>query len=73
LNREKQVLINNFVSIVHNLLEEQKSSHEANVVYSIDNEVDWDKIANAIKINMYRILQEGLQNINKYAEAQNIL
>lgn len=73
LNREKQVLINNFVSIVHNLLEEQNTSHEANVTYSIDNDVVWDKIANAIKINMYRILQEGLQNINKYANAQNII
>jgi signal transduction histidine kinase len=73
LNREKQVLINNFVSIVHNLLEEQKNSHEANVSYTIDNDVAWDKVGNAIKINMYRILQEGLQNINKYANAKNIV
>jgi signal transduction histidine kinase/Tfp pilus assembly protein PilF len=72
LNREKMVLINNFVSIVHNLLEEQKSLHEADVEYQIDTKIDWDKIGNAIKINMYRILQEGLQNINKYASAGNI-
>lgn len=72
LNREKMVLINNFVSIVHNLLEEQKSSHEANVNYYIETKIDWDKIGNAIKINLYRILQEGLQNINKYANAKNI-
>lgn len=72
LNREKLVLINNFVSIVHNLLEEQKSSHEAEVVYHIDTSINWDKIGNSIKINMYRILQEGLQNINKYAKAKNI-
>lgn len=72
LNREKMVLINNFVSIVHNLLEEQKSLYEARVDYTIDTKIDWDKIANAIKINMYRILQEGLQNINKYASAGRI-
>ncbi len=72
LNREKLVLINNFVSIVHNLLEEQKSLHEAEVIYHIDTIINWDKIGNAIKINMYRILQEGLQNINKYAGAKNI-
>ncbi len=72
LNREKLVLINNFVSIVHNLLEEQKSSHEVEVKYHIDTSINWDKIGNAIKINMYRILQEGLQNINKYAGAKNI-
>lgn len=72
LNREKLVLINNFVSIVHNLLEEQKTSHEAEVTYHIDTSINWDKIANNIKINMYRILQEGLQNINKYAKAKII-
>ncbi|WP_295333659.1 sensor histidine kinase [Flavobacterium sp.] len=72
LNREKQVLINNFVSIVHNLLEEQKNAFPAEVNYTIDNNVNWDKIGNAIKINLYRILQEGLQNINKYANAKNI-
>lgn len=73
LNREKQVLINNFVSIVHNLLEEQKVSFDVNVNYTIDENVNWDKVGNSIKINLYRILQEGLQNINKYANAQNIL
>ena len=72
LNREKLVLINNFVSIVHNLLEEQKSFHDSEVIYHIDPSINWDKIENAIKINMYRILQEGLQNINKYATAKNI-
>jgi signal transduction histidine kinase len=72
LNREKMVLINNFVSIVHNLLEEQKTSHDVDVKYHIDTKIDWDKIGNAIKINMYRILQEGLQNINKYANAKHI-
>jgi len=72
LNREKMVLINNFVSIVHNLLEEQKTLHDVNVEYYIETRIDWDKIGNAIKINLYRILQEGLQNINKYANAKNI-
>ncbi|MGG7036654.1 MAG: ATP-binding protein, partial [Flavobacterium sp.] len=72
LNREKQVLINNFVSIVHNLLEEQQSFHEAKLNFSIDNRIDWDKVGNTVKINLYRILQECLQNINKYANAKNI-
>ncbi len=72
LNREKTVLINNFVSIVNNLLEEQKASFEPKVVSAIDESIQWDKIHNTIKINLYRILQEGLQNINKYAKAQNI-
>ena len=72
LNREKQVLINNFVSIVNNLIEEQKEKHEAKVSFFLDTSIHWDKIASAVKINLYRILQESLQNINKYAIANNI-
>lgn len=35
----------------------------------IDEEIPWDDINNYIKINVYRILQESLQNIIKHAEA----
>lgn len=73
LNREKKELINNFVAIVHNLIEEQKSSFEPNVKFKMDEEINWDKKNNATKINLYRILQESLQNINKYAKAKNII
>jgi len=72
LNREKYVLINNFVAIVHNLLEEQKSSFAPEIKFSIDESIKWDTVPNAVKINLYRILQESLQNINKYANASNI-
>jgi len=72
LNREKYVLINNFVAIVTNLLEEQKNSFKAELNSSIDETIQWDKVSNAVKINLYRILQESLQNINKYANAELI-
>jgi signal transduction histidine kinase len=72
LNREKYVLINNFVAIVSNLLEEQSNSFEADLVSSLDESIQWDKVSNAVKINLYRILQESLQNINKYANAKHI-
>lgn len=72
LNREKYVLINNFVAIVSNLLEEQANSFEAELTSSLDESIQWDKVSNAVKINLYRILQESLQNINKYASAKHI-
>jgi signal transduction histidine kinase len=72
LNREKSVLINNFVSIVNNLLEEQRVSFDAKVITNIDLSVNWDIVNNTVKINLYRIIQEGLQNINKYAKANTI-
>ncbi|MDY0090739.1 MAG: tetratricopeptide repeat protein, partial [Flavobacteriaceae bacterium] len=72
LNRENLNIINNFVAILTNLLEEQKEVSQADLKYRIDSRIKWDKIDNNTKINVFRIIQEALQNINKYAEAKNI-
>ncbi len=72
LNREKYVLINNFVAILTNLLEEQKANFRPDVAVHIDEKIKWDEITNTLKINLYRIIQESLQNINKYAQATTI-
>jgi signal transduction histidine kinase len=72
LNREKYVLINNFIAILNNLLEEQRTSFEPEVVVSIDDNIKWELLENTAKINLYRIIQESLQNINKYANATTI-
>ena len=72
LNREKSELINNFVAIVDKLLEDQKKTYEPKLTAIIDRTIKWELISNAIKINLYRIIQESLQNSNKYAEANNI-
>jgi signal transduction histidine kinase len=72
LNREKSELINNFVAIVDNLFEEQKKTFNSKLFSSIDTNINWEKMSNANKINLYRIVQESLQNINKYAKANSI-
>ena len=72
LNREKSALINNFVAIFNNLIEEQGSLYEPKVHCNISQNIPWDHIANSLKINIYRITQEALQNINKYADASTI-
>lgn len=72
LNREKYALINNFLAILNNLLEEQKASFNTQVTCEIDEDIDWDKLSNTIKINLYRIVQEALQNMNKYAQATKV-
>ena len=72
LNREKYVLINNFLAIVNNLLDQQNNSYDALLQSNINAEIKWENINNTVKINLYRILQESLQNINKYANAKNI-
>ena len=72
LNREKSAVNNNFVGIVNNLIEQQENLSEAKVTFLIDMQIEWEKFDNTLKINLYRILQESLQNINKYAKAKNI-
>lgn len=72
LNREKSELINNFVAIVDKLIEEQKKSFQSKLVTAIDSSIKWEKVSNSVKIDLYRILQESLQNINKYAKANLI-
>jgi signal transduction histidine kinase len=72
LNREKSELINNFVAIVTNLFEEQKKTFTTKLLAHIDTTIKWDSIDNTVKINIYRILQEALQNCNKYSKALKI-
>jgi signal transduction histidine kinase/Flp pilus assembly protein TadD len=72
LNREKSELINNFVAIVNNLFEDQKKTFKPKLITIIDPAIKWELLSNAIKINLYRIIQESLQNINKYANANTI-
>ena len=69
LNREKSELINNFVTIVDNMLEEQRKTFPSKIVSTIDSAIKWDKVKNSVKINLYRIIQESLQNCNKYSNA----
>ena len=72
LNREKSELINNFVAIVDNLFEDQKRTFQSNLITIIDPTIKWELLSNAVKINLYRIIQESLQNSNKYAHANTI-
>jgi signal transduction histidine kinase len=72
LNREKSELINNFVAIVDNLFEEQRKTYPSKLVSNIDSTIKWELLVNSVKINLYRIIQESLQNINKYANANTI-
>ncbi|MFB9077827.1 ATP-binding protein [Flavobacterium procerum] len=72
LNREKSELINNFVAILKKLFENQKNTYSSKLITTFDPNIKWELISNIDKINLYRIIQEGLQNCNKYAEADII-
>jgi signal transduction histidine kinase/Flp pilus assembly protein TadD len=73
LNREKSELINNFVAIVDNLFEEQRKTFQSKLISTIDSRIRWELMVNSVKINLFRIIQESFQNINKYANADCII
>ena len=72
LNREKSELINNFIVILNKLFEDQRNTYSSKLITSFDPDIKWELISNIVKINLYRIIQEGLQNCNKYANADII-
>lgn len=72
LNREKSELINNFIAILNKLFENQINTYNSKLITTFDPNLKWEEISNMIKINLYRIIQEGLQNCNKYANADFI-
>jgi len=62
-----------YSTMIANLLQEQ--SKITNFKYQIedDDRIIWTDIPGHIKINIYRIIQESIQNINKYAQAENVI
>ncbi|TDO98381.1 tetratricopeptide repeat-containing sensor histidine kinase [Flavobacterium sp. 245] len=72
LNREKSELINNFVAILMKLFENQRNTYNSKLITTFDSHIKWDLVSNTVKINLYRMIQEALQNCNKYADADTI-
>ena len=62
-----------FSSVLKQLLENKR--HLGNFTYqlNIDENVGWSEINEIIKVNLYRILQEALQNIIKYSNAKTTI
>jgi len=61
----------NFDSILAYMVTSQKNNVGTEFEAHVDATIDWEAIPNTIKINIYRIIQEALQNINKYANARH--
>lgn len=72
LNSEKKSILNNFVLMVSNFIENQKKMYGTIINFEQDHQIDWNTIDNLTKINFYRVLQESFQNINKYANATKV-
>ncbi len=60
----------NFKNMIEFMVLSQKNKFDTDFEAVIDDTIDWESISNFCKVNIYRIIQESLQNINKYAQAK---
>lgn len=61
-----------FETIVKNLFTAIENHSAINFTLFTDPNLDWEIVDNTYKIQVYRILQESLLNIDKYAQAKNV-
>lgn len=62
-----------FVTIVRNLFKEMEEHSQMQFRWQVDESIEWEILGDNTKINIYRVLQESLQNIYKYAKATTVV
>lgn len=62
----------NFMIIVEDLINNQDTVSGFTCNLTSDKTINWANFNDNIKINLYRIIQEALQNINKHAKATKV-
>lgn len=59
----------NYNHIIENLVDSFKNHNDVAFQLTIGSEVDWNAVESSLKVQIYRILQESLQNIDKHSNA----
>jgi len=61
-----------FTNLVSELISNQTNAYGLKYEFEHDDELDWKSVNNRVKINIYRIIQESMQNVYKHANAKKI-
>jgi signal transduction histidine kinase len=70
LNSDFSKYVGEFNFLLEKLIQNNNAIGSTQFVSEISSTIDWNMLSSVIKINIYRILQELLQNVTKYAEAK---
>jgi signal transduction histidine kinase len=62
---------NDFNYLLRSLIENHQNIIDTHFKFESDPQIEWLSIPNIYKINMYRIIQEAILNVSKYAHAKN--
>lgn len=73
LNTEIFNTTNSFISLLNDFVVTQNETTNSKYTLETDTTIDWSHISSGIKMNLYRIIQEASHNINKYAQASNVM
>lgn len=71
LNTDFSMSVGEFPFLIEQLMNKNNEIGSTNFSSTIQSSIDWSQYSSVIKINLYRIIQELLLNVNKYAEAEN--
>lgn len=72
LNQDSFLESNDFNTLLSNLIKSQNEISKTEFNYFVDERFEWEQVQNIYKINFYRIIQEALLNIHKYAKALKV-
>jgi signal transduction histidine kinase len=72
LNDASYQKFNNFMNSIQELLKNVCEPAKIKSHLSFDQDMDWDSLEGITKINLYRIVQESVQNSIKHAQASTI-
>lgn len=61
-----------FMDILMELIEKQTEAYQLEYDFDSSDAINWEEVSNKTKINIYRMIQETLQNIYKHAEAKSV-
>lgn len=61
-----------YVDVVESLIKEMSQMNELEFTFKSNENINWEAVDDPKKVNLFRIIQESLQNIFKHAQANKV-